>query len=166
LQKGTGGATYAITMKPIDLALIQARRAKIASEMAEENNRFEGLQRIHEHRLADLEGELHELDIAERVFAKLSGETSAPTPAGSTGKPANTPPMTDMIREALEHARGLGTVRLRPAEILSYIQGKWWPNAEPNAVGPIAWRMWQREELAKFKDGTYSLPSKKEEAAA
>jgi hypothetical protein len=60
-------------MKPIDLALIQARRAKIASEVAEETTRFDGLKQVHEARIGDLEAELGELEIAERIFAKLSG---------------------------------------------------------------------------------------------
>lgn len=153
-------------MKPIDLALIQARRAKIASDMAEEVNRFEGLKKAHENRVADLEAELEELQIAERVFAKLTGEATDGSGGGAnTGKPANTPPVTDMIREALAHGKSLGTARMKPAEMLSYIQGKWWPSADSTAVGPIAWRMWQRDELDRYQDGTYSLKDEKEAAA-
>lgn len=150
-------------MKPIDLALIQARRAKIASEVAEETNRFGALQLAHVSRLKELEAELNELEIAERVFAKLTGESSSAGTPANTGKPADTPPMPEMIREALKHGKALGQPYMKPAEILSYIQGKWWPSAEPNAVGPIAWRMWQREELEKYKDGTYGLPEEKKE---
>jgi hypothetical protein len=151
-------------MKPIDIGLIQARRQKIVSEVNAEKSRFAQLADEHASRITALENEANELAIAERVFVKLTkGDTSAESQAEdqtseSTGKPEGTPSVPDMILEALNHAHGFGRTRLRPAEMLSYIRGKWWPSAEGNAVSSIAWRMWQRGQLAKYQDGTYSVP--------
>jgi len=156
-------------MKPIDIGLIQARRKKIEQEIAEENQHWELVIRTHSRRLEQLKIESQELDIAERVFTKLTNEVSGassgdrPTLIEDGGKPAGTPPMPEMIKEALAHAKGLGTVSLKPAGILSYIQGKWWAAADINNVAPIAWRMWQRDDLVKYDDGTYALMPEGEE---
>lgn len=87
--------------------------------------------------------------------------------APSSGKPDDIPPVSEMIEEALAHAHELGRHGLRPAEMLSYIQGKYWPTAYwptagPTDVGPIAWRMWHRSRLARYKDGTYGLPEEED----
>jgi hypothetical protein len=161
-------------MKPIDIAMIQARRKKIDAAADAENQRFQsylaeyqseldGLKTRHEAQLAEhhrrleaLTDEQDELEIAEKVFTRLSGET-APGEDGSRGKPAGIPPMTEMIKEALGHYAELGHPRQRPATILSYIRGKWWPDADNTDVGPITWRMWQRDQLTKYTDGTYAM---------
>jgi hypothetical protein len=153
-------------MKPIDIALIQARRKKIDAEIAAENARFQKELEDHESRLTVLAREQHDLEVAERVFARLTNEAAPPdkkhsgrtSAAVADGKPDGIPPVPEMIKEALTHAEELGRPGLRPAEILSYIQGKWWPTAHTTDVGPIAWRMWQRDDLIKYKDGTYALP--------
>jgi len=151
-------------MKPIDIGLIQARRQKIISEISLEKARFSQLVQEHNMRIASFEKEANELAIAERVFANLTkGDASAEPQAEdqtpeATGKPEGTPSVPEMILEALTYAAKLGRPRLKPAEMLSYIRGKWWPNAESNAVSSIAWRMWQREQIDKYKDGRYSLP--------
>jgi hypothetical protein len=146
-------------VKPIDIGLIQARRKKIAADIE-----------VHQRALAALEVENNELEIAERVFSKLglgdinsrnSDNASAPS---ESGKPEGLPPVSEMIREALAHAVAINAKGLKPAGILSYIRGKWWPEAQSKDVGPIAWRMWQDGRLEKFKDGDYALLKAEREA--
>lgn len=154
-------------MKAIDIGLIQARRAKLISE----------IERYREG-IATLEAKLSELEIAERIFAELSLEgapativvseshmsleidenkrTESEVSGDLEAKPKGLPPMTEMITEALKHARELGASGLEPAGMVSYIRGRYWPNAPTQAVGPIAWRMWKRGELEK-RDSIYTL---------
>jgi hypothetical protein len=151
-------------VKPIDIGLIQARRKKIEAEAKAEKER-------HEKALAALEAEWKELDIAERVFSRLSleggknqrlvanglligGETNVD---GGGGKPEGLPPVSEMIKEALAYAVSLNAKGLKPAGLLSYIRGKWWPEAQSRDVGPVAWRMWQNEQLERFDSGEYTL---------
>lgn len=169
--------TMCDVMKPIDIALIQARRKKLDDEAAAENARFQWVLQEHQRavdahnqRLAEIAQESKELEIAEKVFAKLTKEVDEADlqPDGATNetggrKPEGTPPVSEMIREALAHARTHGQRGLKPAEILSYVQGKYWPGARPTDVGPIAWRMWDRRSLEKRK-GRYSLPKEEEPA--
>jgi hypothetical protein len=159
-------------MKPIDIGLIQARRQKIANEIAAEKGRFEALVREHDQRIIAFQKEANDLSIAERVFANLTKEDTSAEPqaedqtADSGGKPEGTPSVPEMIEEALTHALGLSRTRLRPSEMTSYIRGKWWPSVEGNAVSSIAWRMWQRDQLVKYTDGTYALPAVAAQIAA
>jgi hypothetical protein len=159
-------------MKPIDLGLIQARRKKIHGELAAENLRHaqevELIQRKHQHVLDVLQKEFDELGIAERVFSRLSQDANldAELPLNgdaetketvSTGKPEGLPPVSDMIREALAHAVTLGFRGMKPSAILSYIHGRYWAGATSRDVGPIAWRMWQNDQLEKYQTGEYAL---------
>jgi hypothetical protein len=158
-------------MKPIDIRLIQARRQKIQAEI-------DALQAEFEKRIVALKAETKELDIAERVFSRLSlldgpnpsaekGKDRSSKSTGETdGKPEGLIPVTDMIREALTYAVLQGGVGLKPAGILAYIRGKWWPNAQANDVGPIAWRMWQNDQITKYEDGEYALIESEREALA
>ena len=153
-------------MKPIDIGLIQARRAKIEAEIAAETTRFEKIEQEHKSRLLDLEAELQELSVAERVFAKLTKEisgTELEMQEAPTTKPDDAPTVPEMVREALKHAKELGSPGLKPAEILSFIQGKWWPSAVSNQVGPVVWRMGEKGFLLKRRDGIYSLPPEHKE---
>ena len=143
-------------MKPIDMTMIQARRRALA----EERERL--LQAVQV-----LDAEAQELEIAERVFARLTlagevnlageGTLKADAQVISHGKPVGTPSMPEMIEEALAHSASFGALGLTPSGLLSYIQGKWWPAAKINNVGPIAWRMAQRGDLVKDKNGNYAL---------
>jgi|SRR5580700_496780 hypothetical protein len=149
---------YICAMKPIDLGLIQARRKKIEAEMQAEVQR-------HQSTLRTLEDELEDLIVAERVFSKLSGSGKGAKAADeetdtepSSGKPPGLPAMPEMIREALVHAVSIGAVNgLKPAAILSYVRGKYWAGAASKDVGPIAWRMWQNDQLEKYEGGEYAL---------
>ncbi len=147
---------YTDSMKPIDLGLIQARRKKIEADIQTERQR-------HERALVALQDELKELAIAERVFSKLTGADASDvqeqkrSETQASGKPDGLPPMSEMIKEALAHAVAIGANGLKPAGILSYVRGKYWPGAESKDVGPIAWRMWQNEQLEHYEAGEYAL---------
>jgi hypothetical protein len=143
-------------MKPIDIRLIQARRNRIQAEI-------EAIQAEFEKRIVALKAEAKELDIAERVFSRLSLGDDAPNESTKSkahiddGKPEGIPAVSEMIKEALAYAVMQRATGLKPAAILAYIRGKWWPGAQSNDVGPIAWRMWQNDQLEKFEDGEYAL---------
>jgi hypothetical protein len=150
-------------MKPIDIRLIQARRKKIEAEI-------ESVQAEFEKKIVALKAEAKELDIAERVFARLSSADSPPANRKGdeeivdAGKPEGIPAVSEMIKEALAYAVIQGGYGFKPAAILAYIRGKWWPEAQSNDVGPIAWRMWQNDQLIKYKDGEYGLLKAEQEA--
>lgn len=72
-------------------------------------------------------------------------------------KPANVPPVPDMIHKVVANAQAAGFDGLEPRLILKEIQRIWWPDATSESVGPIAWRMSKQGRLVK--DGpVYSLP--------
>jgi len=142
--------------RSIDIGLIQARRRKIAEALEQERVR-------HEKVVAGLQTELEELTIAERVFVKLSSEGNAASQQETpVGKPEGLPAVSEMIKEALSHHLKLGSPGLAPAGMLSYIRGKWWPEATSNDVGPVAWRMEQNGSLERLETGEYALPEKAE----
>jgi hypothetical protein len=147
-------------MKPIDIRLIQARRKKIQAEI-------DAIQAEFEKQIVALKAEAKELDIAERVFSRLSlndadvstnnnSKKSKQAPPDN-GKPDGLPAVSEMIKEALAYAVIQGGYGLKPAGILAYVRGKWWPEAQSNDVGPIAWRMWQNDQIDKLQDGEYGL---------
>jgi hypothetical protein len=159
-------------MKAIDLGMIQARRAKLDADIA----------RLRDE-ISMLEAKRAELDVAEHVFAEIALEdgegnrqstkeeaaSNETHDAAGTGngydnndhfKPEGLPFMTAMIIEAIRHANSLGAQGLDPAGLRSYIRGRYWPTVPATAVGPIAWRMWKREELTK-RGELYSLPERR-----
>lgn len=147
--------------RQIDIARIQAHRMRLEAEQA----RLEA-------QLSAVKAEMAELEVAERVFVRLSGEGKvvadaealSPTNAARLppGKPENTPSYAAMIREALAHAHTLGSPGLEPAGMLSYIQGRYWPDIPPNKVGPTAWHMWKDGKLEKYGP-RYRLPREERE---
>jgi hypothetical protein len=154
-------------MKPIDIALIQARRKQIDAAVEAENARWQRELESHHARIAALGAEQNELEIAERVFARLSGTSDlSPKSTGEdAGKPADLPSVPDMIRDVLAFASERGRSNgLRPAELVAVIRARWWPDCPATAVGPIAWRMWKRGALRKVR-GLYVLPPPEEETA-
>jgi hypothetical protein len=142
-------------MKPIDLGLIQARRKKIEAEIQDKLVQYQKA-------VAVLEDELQELKVAERVFSKLT-QGSAPDKKGSSkdhpasGKPADLPAVSQMIKDALQHAVMAGGRGMKPAALLSYIRGTYWNGAQSKDVGSIAWRMWKNGQLEKSTSGVYAL---------
>jgi hypothetical protein len=145
------------------LALITARRREIEAEIKRLMAQINALR-----------AELPDLDAAERVFGRLSGQggtslgavkqlasTSEPEAGADTSKPPNTPTINEMIVEALQDAAGRGISGLQPAAMTRYIAAKWWPNVPSVAISPIAWRMWKNNQLEK--DGPlYKLPKNAE----
>jgi len=144
--------------------LIAARRREIA-----------GLRADHLGALQELDAEDAELDVADRVIARLTAtppsvspskavslvaslnEYAGGTPPGTGKKPPNIPTLPEMIREILKSTNQSSPVSLTPKEMAEKIRLLWWPEVTPTEVSPIAWRMAQRGELAK--DGSvYSLP--------
>ncbi len=113
-----------------------------------------------------LREELKELEMAERVLARLSGEARASTGEGEatsshragTTKPEGTPTVPEMILTLLEevkdHERRPG---LEPKEMVQKVAERWWPEVKPEAIGSIAWRMWKRKQLRK-EGSIYMLP--------
>jgi hypothetical protein len=127
--------------------LLEDRRSEIASEL-------DNLSR----RVAVLKNELSQIDSARELLARLSKENKevrtkelhdALDESVVSGKPPGTPPMTDMIMEALEQAHRKGMGGMPPSGLVSYVRAKYWPAAEVANVGPIAWRMERRGQIGK-----------------
>ena len=163
------------------LRLLKDKQRDIEDQMA----RLKGM-------LAELEVQASELKIAERVLTSLSIDdeddgATAPTVVAAVGsaagvghaggvanghneseppsvrKPDDIPTMPEMIRAAIENSAVTGR-GLEPKQMAEYIDKRWWPGVQPNSVGPIAWRMYKRRELAK-RGGRYYLPNPGNQAA-
>ena len=154
-------------MATVDTAALQARRAQMNAE----------IQR-HEEAILALESKRDELDIALRVIAEYevpatesAKESRPPQPSPNRdtvslpskkkktreAKPSGIPEMPTMIRQALKRAHETGKSGLEPIEITEYIRERFWGGCPTSAVGPIAWRMWNRQELEKHEK-EYALP--------
>jgi hypothetical protein len=132
-----------------------------------------------EETLARLRTQFADFETAERVLIAIGDpqeeeETIAHVTNGagqSQGakgrKPVDLPSVSAMIMQALQKAREDGRDGLAPAELLSFVQEKYWPDAQSSDVGSTAWRMWKAERLIKpdEKSSIYSLPSAKQNAA-
>jgi hypothetical protein len=130
--------------------------------------------------LAALEKDSQDLETAERVLISLGAADAEDTddeqrqatptiearPKGKSGagKPTDIPTMPEMIISALRDARAGGRRGLEPREMVEYIAAKWWPEVPQNAVGPIAWRMYERHKLTK-RESRYFLPKSEDEPA-
>jgi hypothetical protein len=145
------------------LKIVQYKRREISQKIAR-----------HREALAALEAQEREYEITERVLASLDAEAEppdlasepepAPEPAVEPGKPEGIPTMPEMIFEALRDAKTKGVRGLEPKEMASYIAAKWWPAVPINAVGPIAWRMYSKDRLAKRQSRYFLLKSAEETA--
>lgn len=144
--------------------LIAIRRREIQSEISRLSDRIRELQK-----------ELPELEVAERVMGRLADDGTGSGEEGSVAaperdealafvaKPPGTPTIPEMIFEALKDAASKGSPGLQPAGMTSFIAGRWWPEVPGVAVSPIAWRMWKRGQLVK--DGPiYKLPTNNDAA--
>lgn len=137
-------------------ALIAERQSQVADEINDLS-----------HRIALLKAELDQLDEASALLSRLANAKAASlgnerwaamhieeTPPiaerdALSHKPLGTPPVTEMIAEALAVAHSAGSPGLSPSGVLSWIRQKYWPAAEVANIGPIAWRMWKRGKLGK-----------------
>jgi hypothetical protein len=112
-------------------------------------------------KVAANEVELHELEIALKVFARYSGD-GAPSDGKTSNaseapdrKPEGTPTMPHMILSVLKELDR----PLEPRDITDRIRGRWWPGVESSKVASIVWRMEQRGQLEKIEGTTeYRLP--------
>lgn len=138
-------------MTMFDLDLLRARRFEIGTEVDKLTRHIEALEK-----------EAQELEQAENVLLRLARHVGRELPPSSrdeirarqevlseqaltAGKPEGIPTMPEMITMVLrEHTDGL-----EPKEIAAIIGKRWWPRVPVNAVGPIAWRMHKRSQLAK-----------------
>jgi hypothetical protein len=130
-----------------------------------------------EETLARLRVQFADFETAERVLIALGDnqeeeETIAHVTNGAGQavkgrKPVDLPSVSAMIMQALQKAREDGRTGLAPVELLSFVQEKYWPDAQPNDVGSTAWRMWKAGRLVKpdEKASVYSLPTAKQNAA-
>ena len=132
--------------------LITVRRKAIASEVAQLSVRINSLR-----------SELPELEVAERVIARLSGEDGgAPSPVGKQdamplpkGKPAGIPTMPEMILEVLKES---GPNGLEPREMTDKIESRWYPGLTSELVGPIAWRLAQKPPRGRVEQQQVRIP--------
>ena len=144
------------------LALISNRKKEVAEDRERTERHLAGLKA----RLDRLEHELSRLVGAEEVIRQLMGSDGDSPPTQTfdlsgesalkdaeetvaRGKPPGTPPMPEMIEEALAHSHSRGAPGLPPSGLVSDIRGRYWPEVEVTSVGPIAWRMWKRGQIGK-----------------
>jgi hypothetical protein len=146
---------------PISLG-VMANISKL--KMIQEKRRAVSRQIVQQREvLTALETQERDLEIAERVLVSLDAEEesdAAPenvAPPESSGKPDGLPTMPEMIIEALKDAKARGLKGLEPRDITNFIAAKWWPDVKINNVGPIAWRLYKSERLAK-RQAKYRLP--------
>jgi hypothetical protein len=64
-------------------------------------------------------------------------------------KPANTPPMKQMITAALQDAASHGQDGLKPRAMIDFVREKWWPDARASAVCSTLWQMAHDGALAR-----------------
>jgi hypothetical protein len=145
------------------LKIVQHKRRVISQKIAEQ----------HEI-LHALEAQERDLEVAERVLTALEAEDAeaevapaadAAVAAEPAGKPEGIPTMPEMIVEALKDAKAKGQRGLEPKQMADFIAAKYWPTVTINAVGPIAWRMYSKERLAK-RQSRYFLPKASSEETA
>lgn len=137
-----------------ELHIIKNRRDEVLTEIAG-----------YKAEIERLESELPELDVAERVLARLTGEprseVSAVKPSVDEAlvgaKPEGIPTVPEMIVTLLKEAQASGSRGMSAKDLLDGIAKRWWPDAKSDTVAPTAWRMRKRGDLDK--DGVhYSIP--------
>jgi len=92
-------------MKAIDIGQIQARRARLMQEITQHREEISNHQRgiaNHEQAITLLEVKLADLDVAERVFAELEGETTDAKDAPSRAPPIAGSPSPELLEAATE----------------------------------------------------------------
>jgi hypothetical protein len=138
----------------------------------------------HEELAAKARAEAVDYEAAERVLLRLFGdgdsraggllrtlsaviEEAAEPDEKAQGKPPGVPPVPDMILESLHAATEDGAPGLTPTGMLSFIKGKYWPQARSVDVSSTAWRMWKDGRLTKPDENSpiYGLSRGNEDAA-
>jgi hypothetical protein len=109
-------------------------------------------------------------DLAEKLRKAENERESEPVVAANEnaggGKPEGIPTMPEMIYEALRDAKAKGLKGLEPKDITAFIAAKWWPEVKINNVGPIAWRLYKSDKLAKRQSKYRLLDEQAANAAA
>jgi hypothetical protein len=117
-------------------------------------------------RLSEMEGELSDLSIAERVFERLSGASGNSPRAANEPKPTQVVSpssneamtMRQLIEGALLHAKKQGRSGLKPSEIKDWIFTVYGVNKATTVVNTRTWRLWKEDgTLIKTDAGVYSL---------
>lgn len=147
----------------MDIHTIQERRDELKKELALLTERFE-------MQSSEISTEISELDIAERVWERLSGtkRSSAfkPTERNVSTAPKRTKKekltVRQMINAALMDARQRNLPGLLPKEIRSYIQATYEQDIGQQ-INTTASRMWHDlKEIEKDEEsGLYRLPKEK-----
>jgi hypothetical protein len=126
-------------------------------------------------RLNMIEFEIADHETAIRIIQRATGKLEPkPNPikhakkhkqvkSSLPSKPAGIPTVPEMITQILQQAETEGHSSLQSKTFLEVIQGKWWPEATSELVGPTLWRLWKAERLNKDGD-QYSLPKKNKTA--
>ena len=132
---------------------ISLRRSQIEQEMEQLRSRAN-----------ELEAELEELGIAERVLARLSGASGAkvgtavkPKPkSASEAQAAGSPTMPVMIFTVLKEAYRQGLKGLEPKDISDRIDAKGWGPINRDVIRTRTWRLARDQKLRKV-GSVYSL---------
>jgi len=122
---------------------------------------------IAKHRLdiALLEKERADLDAAVSVIDRLRKQLaddqtlkfSFVEPKHEPTLEPKRPTIPAMIMEALDEANILSLPGLEPKAILAFIKDRYWPDAEQQSVGPVAWRMAREGRIKKVGRRYYLL---------
>jgi hypothetical protein len=114
--------------------------------------------------LAQMLEQAAEFEIAERVLLSLGGDDddedqdgNKPKEETAPAKPRRIPSTPDMIVEAIRNVQPMLGSGILPSNILDFIRSKWWPEAQPKDINPVAWRMAREGRLSKI-GGNYALP--------
>ncbi|TAX42235.1 hypothetical protein ELI02_36050 [Rhizobium leguminosarum] len=134
----------------METRFIENRREEIANEMAELKGR-----------LKDLQVELDELAVVERVINRLTGKPTSAVPS-KVEKPGSQPTVRQMIKAALMDARQRGLPGLAPKEIRAFIQNTYGQEIGQQ-INTTASRMWHHlREIEKDETtGAFFLPKEK-----
>ncbi len=137
------------------IPVIAARRQQIAAER-------DALRA----KIAELDQEDAELEVAARVLQRLGGAAQQPEfafqPTRSAPPPQDDgkrPTVPDMINLALNEFHTAGAQGAEGQQILKAIVNRW-GEVDPNHVRPALWRMVQAGRLIR-KGDLYSLPKSK-----
>jgi hypothetical protein len=143
----------------METRIIKLRKDEVEAEILALNDR-----------IAVLSAELNELDIAEKVFLRLSGAGSTKqldAPKTSDAKPDGLPTIRDMIKEALSDAMMRRDPGMTPKEIRAYIKDTYGFDAGPQVNTTASRMLHALNELSRDEaTGLYSLSSKEKSSNA
>jgi hypothetical protein len=86
-------------------------------------------------------------------FARQNPPVEAKVVSIAGAKPVGLPTMVEMVRECIKEAG----YPCRPAEVVAYIQAKWWPEVNRAYVNTTLWNLAKAGQLT-HKDARYGFP--------